>query len=271
MKNKGKYFLFFILFANSFFAQFNPGAKQIALCNSDVALSNDVFSIFSNPSGLSHLNQIQAGIFYSPAPFGLKELSNGFMAFNLPLSFGNVGFGVMTYGFELYRENKFLFGYGNKFFDNFYQGIAIEIHSVSIKNYGSDISISLNAGGLIYLNEKIRWGFALVNLNRATFGKEKNQIPITMNTGFSYDLLKNVTMNLSLEKEINFTPSLQYGINYDIIKYISIRCGFSTSPQRFAAGIGINYLNFNFDYSLFNNQDLGLTHQFGFLATFSNK
>ena len=63
---------FLICFTIGLFAQFNPGAKQISLSHSDIALANDVFALFSNPSGLSQLNWREIGIYYSPAPFGLS-------------------------------------------------------------------------------------------------------------------------------------------------------------------------------------------------------
>lgn len=49
----------------SAYSQYNPGAKQISLSNSDVALSNDVFSLFNNPSGLSQMNWREIGVYYS--------------------------------------------------------------------------------------------------------------------------------------------------------------------------------------------------------------
>ena len=86
------------------FPQINPGARQIALSHSDVALSNDAFSIFNNPAGLAH----------SPSPFGMKELANGFGAYTEPTTFGTLSAGFMIYGFELYKETKMALGYGNK-------------------------------------------------------------------------------------------------------------------------------------------------------------
>ena len=91
----------------------NPGAKQIAMSNSDVALSDDVFSFFNNPAGLAQLDWRELGLYYSPAPFGLNELANGYIAYTEPLGFGSAGIGAMTYGFDLYRESKTT----SKFFD----------------------------------------------------------------------------------------------------------------------------------------------------------
>src|SRR3970282_2926052 len=115
-------------------AQYNPGAKQISMSNSDVALSNDVFSLFNNPSGLAQMNWREIGIYYSPAPFGFTELANGFIAYNEPFSFGSVAIGAMTYGFDLYRETKFIAGFSYNYDEKFFGGVAVNIHNVSINN-----------------------------------------------------------------------------------------------------------------------------------------
>ena len=81
--------LVFLISAN-ILSQYSPGAKQISLANSDVALSNDVFTIFSNPAGLAQLNWREVGVYYSPAPFGLSELANGYVAYHEPFEFGSI-------------------------------------------------------------------------------------------------------------------------------------------------------------------------------------
>ena len=54
----------FLLYSSikNIYAQSLPGARQVALAHSDVALSNDVFSLFNNPSGLSNLRSREIGI-----------------------------------------------------------------------------------------------------------------------------------------------------------------------------------------------------------------
>jgi hypothetical protein len=260
----------FIILNFSVFGQFNPGAKQISLSNSDVALSNDVFSIFNNMSGLAQLNWREIGIYYSPAPFGLSELANGYVAYIEPTSYGAFSFGAMTYGFELYRESRFLFGYSNKFQKKFFYGLTINLHNVNIKNYGSDLAYYLNVGALTYLMSNLRFGFFVTNLNRATFSEEKEQIPTVLKSGLSYDFLDELTLNISIEKDLRFKPSFQFGIDYDLIEYLSLRSGFSNNPSNYSAGIGINYSMFNLDYAVFSHNDLGLTHQFGLIINFGS-
>ena len=250
------------------FSQIDPGAKQISLSHSDVALCNDVFAIFNNPAGLAQIDWREVGVYYSPAPFGLKELANGYIAYNEPFPFGSVSIGGMSYGFDLYRENKLLAGFSYNFSNKFFAGIVLNFHTVSIKRYGKANAFYVNLGGLIYLADNIRWGFTIHNLNRATFGNEENQIPEILTSGFSVDVLNNLSFNAALEKDIVQNASLRFGIEYKIIKYISIRTGFQNEPSLYSAGLGINYSFFSLDYAMFTHPDLGLTHQAGIIIRF---
>lgn len=252
-------------------AQFNPGAKQISLSNSDVAQCNDVFSVFNNPAGLSQLNWREIGIYYSPAPFGLTELANAYAVFSEPFDFGSLALGGMTYGFELYRESKLVAAYSFKFENKFFVGLAVNFHTVSIRNYGNDNVFYFNIGGLTYLTNDFRLGFYLQNINRASFGNEDDQIPVILNTGISYDLIYSLTINAAIEKDIKHKTSLMFGVDYDLIEYLSLRTGFSNEPSRFSAGIGINYSFVSLDYALFNHTDLGLTHQVGLILSFGKE
>jgi hypothetical protein len=271
MKKYAFRYLIPFLFITNICAQFNPGAKQISLSNSDVALSNDVFSLFNNPAGLSQINWRELGIYYSPAPFGLSELSNGYLAYSEPFSFGTIAIGGMTYGFELYRETKVLIGYSFNFGNKFFAGITANYHSYSIKNYGNAVAYYVNLGGLTYIDDNLRWGFAISNLNRASIGHTDDQIPMIFTTGFSYDLSDYLNLNLAVEKDIRFNPSVQFGIEYNIIEYLSLRTGFQNEPSRYTAGIGINYSIFSLDYAVFTHQDLGLTHQAGLIISFGKE
>jgi hypothetical protein len=248
--------------------QFKPGAKEISIANSAVALSNDVFSLFNNPAGLAQLNWREVGIFYSPSPFGLKELANGYAAYNEPFSFGSIAIGGMTYGFNLYKESKIIIGFSHNFINRFFAGFAITYHSFSIKNYGSASTFYLNAGGLAYLTNRLRWGFYFTNINRATVSKSDNQIPMILNTGFSYDVINNMSLNFSFEKDVQYNPELHFGIDYELTDNLSLRSGFSNNPSDYTAGIGLNFPYIELNYAIIKHPDLGLTHQVGLIVTF---
>lgn len=259
------------LISASTFAQYAPGAKQISMANSDVALANDVFSIFSNPAGLSQFNWREVGIYYSPAPFGLTELSNGYIAYNEPFDFGSLSIGGMTYGFDLYRESKIVLGYSYNYENILFAGISVNYHNYSIQNYGSTGAFYVNAGGLVYILNKLRWGFYVENLNKATVADIDDQIPMVLVTGLSYDIIDDFSLNFALEKDIRYNPSVKIGFEYNIIEYLSLRAGTSNEPSRFTAGLGINYSLFSLDYAFFTHQDLGLSHQAGIIISFGKE
>jgi hypothetical protein len=252
-------------------AQFNPGARQISLANSDVALANDVFTLFNNPAGLAQLNWKEVGIYYSPAPFGLTELANGYVAYQQPFSFGSLGIGGMTYGFDLYRETKIILGYSYNYDNIFFVGAAANYHSYSIQNYGSTGVFYFNLGVLVYILDNLRWGFSTSNVNRATVADQDDQIPVILSTGFSFDILNNFSLNFALEKDIRYDPSISFGIDYDIIEYLSLRLGGANNPSRFSAGVGINYSIVSLDYAFFTHSDLGFTHQAGIIISFGKE
>lgn len=255
----------------SAYSQYNPGAKQISLSNSDVALSNDVFSIFNNPAGLAQMNWREVGVYYSPAPFGLSELANGFVAYHEPTSIGSFAIGGMSYGFDLYRESKFSLGYSYNYLNKFFAGVTINYQTVSIQNYGNDGALFFNIGGLAYVSNILRLGFSIQNINRASFGDDDDQIPMIFNTGLSYDVADELTLNFAVDKDIKYKASFQFGINYDIIEYLSLRTGFSNEPSKYSAGIGINYSMFSLDYAMYTHNDLGLTHQAGIIISFGRE
>jgi hypothetical protein len=259
----------FLNFLNVF-PQYNPGAKQIGLANSDVGLANDVFALFNNPAGLSQLQWREIGLFYSPAPFGFTEMANGYIAYNEPLSFGSIGIGGMTYGFELYRENRFTAAFSYNYENKFLTGVSLNYHSVSIKKYGSTGALYADIGGLVFLTEFSRLGFFIHNINHATFGRYKDQIPVILDTGLSIDLLENLSLNVAVEKDIRYNASISAGFDYCIIKYFTLRSGFSNEPSRYTAGVGIICSFIEIDYAVFTHPDLGLTHQAGLIIKFSS-
>jgi hypothetical protein len=252
------------------FCQESPGARQIAMAHSDVALSNDAFALFNNPAGLPQMNWREFAVYYSPAPFGMNELANGFGSYHEPTPYGSFGVGFMTYGYELYRENKFALSYAKNFENKFFAGITLLYQTLHIQNYGNDGTLNFIIGGLAYLNNDFRIGFSAENLFHSTYGNESDQMPVLFNAGLSYDALTELTVNAAIQKELDYPASLRFGFEYNIIQYLALRLGFNNQPNSYSAGLGINYSIVQLDYAIFTHQDLGLTHQVGLIIHFDS-
>lgn len=259
-----------LIFCSYSFGQIKPGAKQISLSHSDIALANDVYALFNNPAGLSQQNWREISVYYSPSPFGINKLANSSAVYHEPTNYGSFAIAYSNYGFELYKENNLYVSYSKIISKNFFLGTTLAYRNLSIKNYGSDNAITVMIGGLAYLTDNLRIGFAIDNITRSSFGNENNQIPMLFNFGFSYTFLSKLIFNSAIEKEIDKNSSLRVGIDYEIIKYLNLRIGTMNEPSSFSAGLGINYSIFEIDYALFNHQDLGFTHQIGITLQFGN-
>ncbi len=259
-----------LVFCLKSYAQIKPGAKQIALSHSDVAYANDAFAIFNNPAGLAQQNWREFSIYYSPSPFGLKQLSNNSAVYHEPTNYGSFAIAYSNYGFELYKENAFFVSYSTNISKNIFFGTTFAYRNLSIKNYGNDNTLTILLGGIAYLTPDLRIGFEIDNITHSSFGNSDNQIPMVFDLGLSYSLLSKLVINTAIEKEIDNNTSLRVGIDYEIIKYLNLRIGAMNEPSSFSAGIGVNYSLFEIDYAVFNHQDLGFTHQFGITMQFGS-
>lgn len=267
MKINFKYFiLVFLTFSSYFFPQVKPGAKQIALAHSDVALTGNLFSLFNNSAALSLISERQIGLYYSPSPFGIEELANGFLAVTQPTNIGNINLGMMDYGFSLYKENKFIVGYSKQIAENLLFGVNLYYHYLKIKNYGSRGTFNFSFGSIVLLNNNFSIGFNLENPIR--YNNDNLYLPLIYKVGMSYSTKTETSASFALEKEINFPLSFSLGINYELIKYLSLRFGIKDEPALFSGGIGIFYSFMNINYAVSSHQELGISHQFDVIIQF---
>lgn len=246
------------------FAQFellDVGAKPIALGGAFTSLANNSNAVYYNPAGLSQMPFREVSIFYSPAPFGLKELANGSVNFVEPTKFGAFGVSAKTYGFELYKEITVTASYSNNYKKKIYYGANVNFYNLKIQNYGSASTFGVDIGGLAYLTDFLRWGFAAFNLNRPKIGTQDDKLPQVYRTGISVQPRNELNFMLDVEKDTRYTTSVKAGIEYSLYDMIDLRAGIGTEPTKFSAGVGLYYSIFEIDYGFYNHQDLGLTHQ----------
>lgn len=245
------------------FELLDVGAKPIALGGAFTSLANNSNAVYYNPAGISQLPFREISIFYSPAPFGLKELANGSINYVEPTKYGAFGLSAKSYGFELYKEITATLSYANNYKKKIYYGANFNYYNLKIQNYGSDATFGIDIGVLAYLTDFLRWGFSAYNLNRPSIGTQNDKLPQVYRTGLSVQLPSRNDVNfiLDFEKDTRYTATVKAGIEYTLYNMVDLRAGIGTEPTKFSAGIGFYYSMFEIDYGFYNHQDLGLTHQ----------
>ncbi len=257
-------------FVRAGFERRDVGARQRAFGGAFVGLSDDVFSIFYNPAGLSNLKNVQVSVFYSPQMFGLSELSNGAVAGMVPTDIGNFGLGITNYGFELYRELAFTLSYSRMISEaNF--GVNLNYQNVTIKNYGSTGVVGFDIGFFVPVHRQVKIGLSATNLNSPTVGASNEQLARTFSLGASYQPIQELALMLDYVKEIKQPASPRFGFEYWLVESVALRAGISDEPTSYSTGIGVRYLMLEVDYTFFTHQEFGLTHQASILFTFDDE
>jgi len=258
-----KTLFFLLLLARISFAQFeftDIGAKAIGLNGAFTSMANNSLAIFYNPSGLGQMKFGEFSAFYSPAPFGLPELSVQALTYAQPTKFGVLGAGIKNYGFDLYREFNFILSYANVYKKKIYLGLNVNYFNLSIKNYNSASSFGLDAGAMIYMNKYLRWGFMGKNVTGATIGVSKEKLAQIYRTGLNYQPVDNINLMFEIEKDVKFPVSIRGGFEYSILDYVDLRAGVGSEPTSFAGGFGFYFSVFQLDYAINKSPDLGITH-----------
>ena len=266
-------FLIFILItlANVSYSQFENidiGARPAGMNGAFTSLADNSLAIFYNPAGLNQMKFREASFYYSPAPYGLTELSTAAVTYAEPTKIGTFGAGVRTYGYELYREINGLISYSNSYRGRIFYGANVNIYNLSIKNYNSATSFGVDIGALAKLTDFLQWGFFAKNLTGSTIGESKEKIAQVFRTGFAFTPRNDLAIMLETEKDVKYAFSFRAAFEYTPIKYFQVRAGVGSEPTSFSAGAGFKYNIFQIDYGIQNNPDLGFSHQVGLTINF---
>lgn len=249
------------LYAQS--VRLDKGARAIGVGGAFTGLANSSFALFYNPAGLMLLPYREASFFYAQ-PFGLGELSDFAVAFadpeTLPQGFGAFGAAARRFGFELYNETAFSLGYANVFERRFFFGATLSYQLFSIQGYGNAGALGVDVGILALITPELSLGVSALNLNRPSIGISNEAVAQVYMAGLSYRLLKNLRAFFDVEKDVRYPISFKSGLEFDAVRQLSLRAGFSTEPQRIAGGIGVRYALVEADYAFLTHPELGFSH-----------
>ncbi|MCX7834033.1 MAG: conjugal transfer protein TraF [Ignavibacteria bacterium] len=263
-------FVFFIKVSLSQFEFTDIGARAAALNGAFTSISDNSLAVFYNPSGLGQMKFREISFFYSPAPYGISELSTTALSYAEPTKFGTFGLGVKSYGFDLYKEITGLISYGNSYRNRIYYGLSFNLYHLSIKNYNSATSFGVDIGAMAQITNFLKWGFFAKNLTGSKIGQSKERIAQVYKTGFAIQPRDDLKFIIETEKDVKYPFSFKGAFEYSIFitntignmpGRIDLRAGVGSEPTNFSAGIGLFLSLFQIDYAFKKHSDLGFTHQ----------
>lgn len=258
-----------------------PSAKVMGMGGSGVATSTGVWASYYNPAALSQVQNIAVGSAYHRL-FNQAFLKNYFGAgvYPLPQKYGALSLSVQYFGVEyenVKQSSEITVGLSHGFY------LLNDIHSslafgYSIKAYNWDLANSvegLELGSTTVMGIDVGFqasvysrtfiGVYFLNINAPQVGEfTKHDLPQRLTAGISYQPYDGVTTSLDFNRVLGTQETEVWaGSEFQVLKFIYLRFGGTTNPNRFSFGLGIHVEKFDVDYGLRTHSELGETHLIG--------
>lgn len=233
------------------------GAQSLSMGGASVGFQNEQ-AIFHNPAGLVGVTKSSA-LLTSEIKFGVKDLKPIGTAFVLPTSSGVLGFSFQNYSFETYRESKLGVAYARRLSSKFNIGIQLDYLRLNMNEYGSTNLLTFEIGCNTLISKDLVLSAYVFNPVSVRLNEEE-RTPSVFRLGLGYTLNPKVLICLETEKDVDFPASFKFGLAYQVVESLTLRCGFRTSPSIFSFGIGYSVnKHFTADVALTNHPYLGMS------------
>lgn len=196
--------------------------------------------------------------------YNLKPLSHQNFAGEIPSRWGNFALGIQTFGVKQYKESTFSLAYGRRIKQKLLGGVTVNMYSLSIPNYGSATTVGISLAWQVNLNDNIRWGTILHNINGPTIGKSKDPLPQLILSALSFHPTKKISIQIEWEQDTAFAGHLKTGFSFQPKDWLSLHTGFISGTGQVTGAIGVNFHQVNINYAMANHPQLGLSHWMGF-------
>jgi len=278
--------------AISSFLRMDVDARGAAMGGAHGALTEDVYSVYWNPAGLSSILLKELGFTYQNT---FQDLNYGFVGYATPAKYFGVVAGQLFFlssgsvlsttekgdTFQLGTSSSVIdIGIGlsqsRKIIGDLSYGLSLKLLYHKLMDE-SAFSFAFDAG-VIYRDiiEGLDIGMALQNVSTSyNFINQELYEPKIIRLASLYSLLED---QLLLAGDYNLcvgnTDTLNTGIEYWVLDLIALRAGIrlpalSEFLSVFSFGFGINWRDtYRFDYSLSPHSELGANHRFSVIVKF---
>lgn len=262
-------------------------AREAAMGNTGIGLSDDAFGFFFNPAGLVDMAESRLGTTYMNYLAGIQL---GSLCYSKP--FDDKGFGIgITYlnsgsmkrtDISGNEEGTFSVSYAN--FDVAFSYLITEPIALGLGLKGlygkidtfTTIGAGVNLGGSFMLPVTgLSLGVAVRNIGVSfkPFRNEKDKLPLDFGAGINY-ATDNLNLNLDLIKPLYSQFGVRLGAEYWATFFLAARAGYNSlgsdlktgSGSDISAGLGfglgVKVLSYQLDYAFTPMLALGRVHRF---------
>jgi hypothetical protein len=267
---KRKYILFlslyFLLFLSSANDNTPVGSRINGMGNISVAVS-DFWSLYNNQAIMPFYGKMAVGLSYDNR-YLLKETSTAVLGFVLPLKNGSdaFGFALSHYGGSNYGEMKAGISYSKSFASVFSFGLQFDylLDYFGDATYGKRSGFTFETGLYGQITKNFSLGFHVYNparLKMITYNGVTEYIPTVLRLGFAYKFKEKCVVGLDVEKNLDAKMQVHTGVEYVIMKYLTLRGGVRFPDFAFSLGVGTQWKGLSIDFASSWHSYLGYSPQ----------
>ncbi|MBV9079971.1 MAG: PorV/PorQ family protein [Elusimicrobia bacterium] len=267
------------------FLDYAASARSLGMGQAFTAVADDPSAIYWNPSGISTMGQKSVAAQYSTL---LEDSSYGFIGYTNPLENGGFGVGfVNLQSGQITRRDDL--GHKTGSYDavsnaallsgsfapssTFSLGSTFKLVREAVDGK-SGSGFGLDASALMRATEQLRFGLMLRNVAAPSVKLDStaDKYPRSVSVGAGYKPVQPLTLSIDLEKPQGDSLRPRLGAEYLINNTLALRAG--VNDAEFAAGLGIGFGGWNFDYAMGLSRasseirDLGSFQRFGLRFNF---
>jgi hypothetical protein len=215
------------------------------------------WSSFHNQALLAYNKSLQFGINYDNR-FGIKELGTRSASVIIPAGKASIGALYSNFGYADFKRNMTGVSCGLKLSEKISAGVQIDYFSEKTSGeYDNNKCITFETGLIAEASDNIRIGIHLFNPVLNSLRKSKQPVSLTVGAG----IILSKILFAGAETEMCSTGNLvlRTGFEYEAVKNLWLRAGYSTNNNSFCFGTGYQSGMVKIDIGFATHQTLGVT------------
>jgi len=207
----------------------------------------DPFSGAVNQAALAQVQHPGAGV-YGSRLFMLKELSSYIACIALPVKKGGLGLVARYFGGSYYNQSQLGIGYGRTLHPVLDIGIQFNYNRRALTGYGSNSSLSVEAGLLIHISTPLHIGIHIYQPAAPKYGIDKSeQYSSVLTTGIGYEASDKLFISADFVKEQGQSVAISTAMQYIFARQLFTRLGITGTTGNYFFGLGVQWKNYRVD------------------------
>jgi hypothetical protein len=199
----------------------------------------------------------------TPSPFGLPELSSGFVAAVIPTAIGPVTGDLSATGFSLYREGTARIGVAAMMAPELAACVRFSLSYLSIAGYGAAAAPGIDVGCAWRPLTFLSFGWMVERVNSPPLSRFGDRLPAVMMFEASANPFSRSEIWIAAREEPDFPAEVRFGCSLQIHQSLLLRLSTCNNPSEISCGADLLFDPVVFVYAVSFHPVLGATHSIG--------